>query len=809
MASHMPHSPGLQSAFLAVEDTAGGRITQRRLRSGLRTSVLASVLGMFWVAVAFGVTTTMFMEALGVSGVMIGAAVTVQQLAMVVQIPAALFAERLSTRKWFWAIMASAHRLVWLLPPLLPFIFRHDLQRAAIWMLCILALSALLAHAATASWMSWMADLVPDAMKGRFWGRRQGATVMALLVATAFIGWLLDRFPAPSPQGGSFTGFAIAFILAAGFGTADILVHCLVPEPKPTVDTSGRRLWHRLLAPLQERDFRWLTLSMGSWTFSVGMVGSFGMVYLKRQFDASYLALTAIAIAASLGTTAVGPLWGRMMDRLGPRAFGGIMLFTAPLFGLIWFLVDDSLIALPWFGGGRHVPQPVFIIFFSSLAAGAFYSGVALCHFNLGGVLAPRQGRTVAMAMHWTLVGLMGAMGPICGGRLMDALAGKELPLTLPTGEPMAFFHVLVVLHILSVWLIALPLFTRISKRDIGELSLRSLVGNPLRALGTLQNIMAMDATCPKARAKAARNLGAQKAVAATTSLIPQMDDALSEVREAAVEALARIGTPEAVDALLDKLDDPETDLEETIVKALRETRDPRVAAPLLQRLREGHDALKSESARTLGNTGQTHLAPELLAMLKAERDPKLAVVYAEALAKMRRPEVLPELIRLLVDAQNTGSRQRRALLVCELLGDVKGFYELLAQEDKAPGFGVASRLNRLAKAGKFDAAGKRDVAKLLAEIEAAYDDGAYAQVVDLASRFATLSADDREREANAAWRPDCRPQDDALAQNELRRHGRHWFLRRLAEILATDETPDERQVEALLAIHLLGPPRG
>lgn len=709
-----------------VLDTTGERITPKRLRAGLRTSTAASMLGMFWVAVAFGVPTTMFMEVLGASGVMIGAVVTVQQLAMVMQIPAAFFAERLRTRKLFWAIAACGHRLIWLLPPLLPMVFKHDLEQAARWMLVIVAASAILGHTVTASWMSWMADLVPDTMKGRFWGRRQTATMITYLLGTALVGWLLDHFPDPSVHGGSFAGFAIAFTAAAILGTADILVHALVPEPKPEYNPTASSLWRRLLLPMQQRDFRWLTLAMGAWAFSLGLMGSFGMIYLKRQFHATYLELTALAVAASIGTAAAGPVWGRMMDRIGPRTFGGIMLCIAPMFGLAWFLIGDSQIVLNWGDWRLAMPQPIFILFFSSLIAGAFYSGVALCQFNMAGMLAPRQGRTVAMAVHWTLVGLMGALGPIIGGQIMDLLIAHPWALKLPSGIDFSFVHLLVVAHGLVVWLVALPLFTRIHKRPEGEISLRTLVGNPLRAVGVVQNIMAMDTADPRTRVRAAQNLGAGKVADAASAIIPHLDDALPEVREAAADALGRIGTPDAVDALLQKLDDPESDLEGVIIRALRGNRDPRMVQPLLRHLRAGDRMTKAESARTLGGSGHLQAAPELLEMLRHEDDPRLAFAYAEGLVKMGAAEVLPELITLKNRAETVAGRRSMALLMADFLGNQQRFYELMMAEDKEPGSMVPLILAKLRRTGRRIANAGSIVTDMTVQAESHYDDAKY-----------------------------------------------------------------------------------
>lgn len=124
---------------------------------------------------------TMFLEALGAGGAQMGLSVTLQQLAMAVQIPAALWVERLSRRKPFWAATAIPHRLIWLLPALLLVV--PDLPPGMLVGLTLTAVgvSSVLAHASVPAWFSWMADLVPAEGSGRFgsgWGRRGGIRIL-------------------------------------------------------------------------------------------------------------------------------------------------------------------------------------------------------------------------------------------------------------------------------------------------------------------------------------------------------------------------------------------------------------------------------------------------------------------------------------------------------------------------------------------------------------------------------------------------------------------------------------------------------
>src|ERR1019366_6790141 len=224
--------------------------------------------------------------------------------------------------------------------------------------LLVLAVSSVLAQTATPYWYSWMADLVPQQASARFWSRRQSWTMVAYLGATIAIGYLLDVFPDPREPGGSMHGFMIVFLVGAAFGTADIIIHMSVPEPRAAPSLAGTPVWERLVAPLRIPDFRWLTLAMGAWSFAIGLVASFGVIYLRREFGLSYVELSAISIAASIGAILAGFQTGYVIDRLGARAYTAVLLLTAPLTGLVWFFLNKTTLtfSFPWLGR-FDVPQ--------------------------------------------------------------------------------------------------------------------------------------------------------------------------------------------------------------------------------------------------------------------------------------------------------------------------------------------------------------------------------------------------------------------------------------------------------------------
>jgi|GEM_PF-434390 len=748
-------------------------ISGSRIMRGLRINILAGTLGIAWWVLTQGMPLTMFMDALGASGVVMGLVTTLMQLAFLVQVPAALLADRLNSRKPCWAIGMAIHRALWFVPPLLLAFHAEHPERVAQWMLALVSVSSLLGQAMTSLWFSWMADLVPGRIRGRFWGRRQSFLMVANLVAMALAGYLLDAFPPPPHSGGSWWGFGIVFLIGATLGVADVVIHLWVPEPPPQRRSRTEAWYQRLLQPLRNADFRVLTLAMGLYTFSVGLV-SLGIVCLKQDFHVTYSHLAALNIAAAFGSLMFGFIWGYALDRIGGRAFGAVMLVLAPLLGISWFFLKDyqtDIISLcdgvPLLGSlvraavellpdhweqrvnAFVLPQCIWIQLFASFFGGALYGGIGLTQFHLSAALSPREGRTVAMAVHWSVVGIIGAFGAVCAGRILDVFRLHSIRLVLPTGAPFLFQHLLVLAHMASMWGIVLPVFLRLSPQK-GELPLRLalsrlLVTNPLR---TVANIYALGAPVAHRRARAVRTLGAERAAIAVADLIEKLDDPSAEVREEAVYALGSIGSPEAVDALIAKLEDPNSDLGPQIAKALRASRSRRSVEALLRKLEDPDRETRSESARALGEIGDRRAAPALMELLAETNDPKVFSASSEALARLGEVAAIYEILPRMRETRNPVLKRSLAVAVGDLLGERDEFYGILTREQETFGSEAERMLRELRREIEDAAAGKlRDAGRSLVErtarVQALYEQRDFgscaAELFDLAIGLAAL----------------------------------------------------------------------
>ena len=459
-----------------------GELRAAHVRVGLRTVTICGCFAFVWMAIAIGMPLTMFLEAIGASGVQIGMIVAAQQLPLMLQIPSALLVERLPSRKPLWFSLALSHRALWFIAAALPFVM--GVGQASVWtLIAMVGVSFILGHMSAPIWQGWMADLVPKVVSARYWGVRQTAMTFTFVLTVWLSGAVLDHFRSQ----GSLAGFGILFGIAALFGTLDICIHLTVPEPiaQPAPPHDGIKSKFKDI--LAHRDFIFLTSGMAAWYFGVALIGAFTPVCLKRDFSMDYTQISLFIMAASFGAFLLSIPLGKLGGRFGSRTLCSLCMLVAPTLLLLWFFVKPGSVqfSVPLLGVFT-VPESLLLMLPFQAISGGLYAGVGLYQFHLAGLLTRREGRTLWMASHWFPIGVASATSPLLGGFLMDVFQRHPLKILLPLGCPMNFYHVLLLLSVTISWLGAF-LILKISVKGT-ELTLEDIfrtlrTANPFRAV--------------------------------------------------------------------------------------------------------------------------------------------------------------------------------------------------------------------------------------------------------------------------------------------------------------------------------------
>jgi len=691
-------------------------LSPKQIRNGLNLSVMAGMLGMVWAVAALNIPMAMYLEALGATGFALGLLAMLPQIAMMVQIPATLFVEKRASRKGVWFICALLSRVVYIFPVLVAFLPVEYRELGIPILLIATGTGFFVGQIAVSPWLSWMADLIPEQKRGAFWGKRQGIATLSFLLALAGAGWVLDRFPE-----GNLTGFGIVFAVATLFGCADILLHSLVPEPTLMPIERSTPPLQRILAPLRDRNFRRFTAAMAFWGFGIAMIGQFGNIYLKQVFHMPYSQISIIQIAASGGSILASFIAASLMDRMGARVYVSLMALLAPLFSFAWLLIvpDARLFGLP---------QPAVIMCISNALAGGVIAGVIISQLNLAAVLTPVNGRTMAMAVHWSIVGVVSAAGPLLGGWIMDHFVSHPSSLILPNGLPFSYIHAILLLHLLITWLIALPLFmsVRTPNRDIGmgRAFKNVIFANPLRVVRDLYNIHLSMASIPSHRkAQAVQKLGKTRSPMVVADLAALVEDSSTDVREEAVAALGEIGDDDALDILLRTLEDPaHADLAPQIARALRRIRSPKSVEALTRQLDGNDRETKTESVRALGAIADGRATEPLLKILREEQDDKLINHSSEALARMHECVAVYEVFPRMRNTKNRVLKRSLAVTLGAFFGAPDTFYKLFSQELLEPCSEFEKLLRKIQKKAGESARNKKAAKEQIDQFRIAYE---------------------------------------------------------------------------------------
>lgn len=641
------------------------------LRRAKVLNVISGSMGALWWSVCLGSYFQLFARALGAGEVTIGLLATIPSLAHVTQIGSAYIVERLGRRKRYWLVVELMRRVVLALMPLLPFVFIDDFETARALMLVVLAASSILGAAGFAPWYSWMADIIPERERGRFWGRRSAIVNLGIVLLLPLFGRILDSFP----EEGQFQGFAIVFGAAAFLGIVDLVVHSFIPEAPMHKSAGEIRLWSMVTRPLKDANFRRFFFGWSLWSFASFITVPFYAVYYREHLEIDFVFLGLVNSIALFAAMAASWFWGSVADRLGSKpVFNLCAVFSVPLPLVFFFATPEN----------AH-----WLLSVQAVMGGVVGAGMNVGFTNLLMGLSPREGRSMFIAVFFSVTGLVTAAAPIIGG-----LIASSYP-EFVTGGFTRYHNLMAISMIL--YLLCLPIFLRIREvraAPMGVLFGNIMMTNPVRTFARIGVLNAGRSV--RSSVRAVRSLAAQRTRLATEDLLKRLNDPSVVVREEAVNALGEIGDPASVPALLERLENPEVHSTLGIIRALGLIADERALWPLVACLKSGDRHVRAAAARALGEIQGKQAVEALKELIRREENEQVIANAIEALGETGLAADMWEVLPLLKDITNPILKRQAALAVGNLLGRRDEFYQILSREDRKPGSEVARLSKRL-----------------------------------------------------------------------------------------------------------------
>jgi predicted MFS family arabinose efflux permease len=199
-------------------------------------------------------------------------------------------------------------------------------------------------------------------------------------------------------------GYQLVLMLAFGVGLIAVYQFSQLPEHAISpVDKERFGLRETFRGLRSYPNFKHFVLAHAVLNLGVTIGGPFIQVYMVQSagFDVATISVVnTIGVASAMVAMY---LFGRLQDRYG---ITWIMRFTVamPIVPVLWLWVEA-----PW--------QAALVQFYASLS----WTGYTLGSFNLLLAITPEAHRPHYIALHATIASVVGALGPVVGGWLLDA----------------------------------------------------------------------------------------------------------------------------------------------------------------------------------------------------------------------------------------------------------------------------------------------------------------------------------------------------------------------------------------------------
>ncbi len=342
--------------------------------------------------------TIPFALALRATNIEIGLLNSMQHLANALsQIPGSTLA-RYFSRKSIWNYATVLSKLLWVPILLLPFF-----GNAVFLLIAFASMSHFFASLRAASWTSLMGDLVPQEIRGRYFGRRNMIVGIAGLI-TAVI------------AGNAISALGFQFIFAVSIALGFLAVYSF----KPIYEPQFRKVYHyshsisfspaRLMNAVRiNRNFVILTVFLSSMSFATAIAAPFFIVYMIRDLNIGYGWFTAAIASNALVALAAQPYWGRLSDRYGEKKILTVTAVLAAFVPFIWLFVST----------------PVAVVLAEGFS-GFAWAGFDLVAFNFILAITPAEKRTSYVANHTFFRGLAVVTGAFIGGMIAQNFASAK-----------------------------------------------------------------------------------------------------------------------------------------------------------------------------------------------------------------------------------------------------------------------------------------------------------------------------------------------------------------------------------------------
>jgi MFS family permease len=402
-------------------------VKEGTLRRSLRLSTAEGIVAELVGACANGGALTAWALYLGLAPVLVGLLGALPFAAQLVQIPSAWLTHVHGSRRTALWTIGVARQLPLVLAAL-PWLPLSEAEQRAV-LLAVAAAISLLGVAGNNAWTTWMSEMVPDRIRGRYFGRRTAFCALGSTLGALGAGLALDQ-----ARPGAGAGAVLSLLAVASCALGALTVALLARQDdrrlhsgasQPTL-ADAVRPWTEPIAR------RALTFHV-AWAAAGGVAAAFYPIHMIANLRMGFARMALYNGAIAAARIVAAPLWGRALDRVGARpvlvacCFGlclSPLLWVFPREGLLWPLAIDA----PLCGvllAGQALASFSLPMNLSSPGTRSFH----LAAFAAAGGLATGIASAVGGALAHVLPAQLGILGQTIGAAQMLFLLGAALRL--------------------------------------------------------------------------------------------------------------------------------------------------------------------------------------------------------------------------------------------------------------------------------------------------------------------------------------------------------------------------------------------
>lgn len=411
-----------QISQLVLSPKTDLKISKQEVRSTLKASTLDGVFAAVFESATTGVLLSNFLLQLGASSVEIGIFSAIPMVVNLLQPLGAYIADRTTSRHWYNLFVFGVSRLLWLVFAVaIVWGSQHaDPHQLLQWTLVTVVAASVLVAFANSNWFSWMAAVVPQRLRGRYFGFRNSAVSLITLLGVPLMGLGVSTW-----DGGPIRGYGIVLLVGVLAGMISLGCQCFMADVNPQVykkDAQSDRLTEKkakqltdfVPSVLKDSNFLMFILYFSLWTFAVNLSAPFFNIYLLKELRLDVSLVTIYSSLSSGANLLLLIFWGKLADRLGNR----------PL--LIAVGVVVALTPLLWLGTGNY-PFALWVwLPLLHLLGGTTLGAIDLCTKNIQMEIASIEQPSTYFAIAAAVSGLAGALGTTAGGFVAE-LPGMSL----------------------------------------------------------------------------------------------------------------------------------------------------------------------------------------------------------------------------------------------------------------------------------------------------------------------------------------------------------------------------------------------